>query len=233
MVFLLCGCDASYKIKIDENGLHENTEIISAGGELYQGTSLESFLHSFTNANIPLYFNPDNYDDLNGEKQDGVSYYTISSNDNKINVKGDYSFSDIYRSRAIKMCFNQLSLQKNNDVYRINTSSGCDAFSHYPLLDKLTIDIETLYDVISSNADRVNNNHYIWELNNDNYGSKYISLVFSTSSLTIDDNNDEKKDEDNEEYNWANEHPFYVILITFASFFIVLSIILYIYRKRR
>ena len=100
----------------------------------------------------------------------------------------------------------------------------------------MTIDIEVDYDVISSNADVVNGNHYVWNLNEDNYDSKYISLVFSVVDINIEKKSDvEEYENENQtnKYSWANEHPLFVILITFGSFFLILFIVMLIYKRFR
>lgn len=230
--FLLCGCSVNYNLKIDKN-LEEVTTISAKSSEKYQESNLTDYLHSFLDSNITSYFNPDNADAEMGSMVDGIEYYDIKNNDDGINVNGSFTLSDIYRSRVIKSCYNELSVQKNGDIYRINANDGCKAFDDYPLLDKVTIDLEIDYDVISSNADMVNNNHYIWELNSDNYESKNVSLVFSTKDLSNIDNKDDKEEDKEEKYNWANENPLLVILITFGSLFVALGIILFVYRKMR
>lgn len=232
---ILCGCDANYNAQIGIDGVKENLSLKSVGVESYQKKDLKDFLQSFVDANIPMYFNPDEYDDMNGDKQDGVSYYNIVNNEVGIDVDGVFSLSDIYRSRVIKACYNEVNIQKNANTYRINTNNKCNAFDDYPLLKNLTIDLELLYDVIHSNADIVNGNHYIWKLNENNYENKNISIVFSTDSLKIDakDSKKEDKSEDKEKYNWANEHPILLVLITFTSFFLILVIVFVLYNKFR
>ncbi len=230
IVLFVCGCDVTYNIHIDDNTMiHEDFTLISNSNESYQDMPLRDFLKSFSEANIPLYFNPDNYDDLNGNRQEGISYYNIYPVDSGINVKGEFVLSDIYRSSAIKTCFDEFSIQRNDNVYRINTSNGCRAFDDYPLLNQLTIDLEIGYDVISSNADQVSNHHYVWKLNKDNYDSKYISLIFSTEKLKSIDSEKDKV----EKSNWANEHPLLVILISFVSFFTIIGVLIFVSRKMR
>lgn len=229
LAFFVCGCDVTYNITIDDRVVQEDFSLVSNSNESYQNMPLDDFLKSFNEANIPLYFNPDHYDDLNGNKQEGISYYNIHSVDSGINVKGEFTLLDIYRSSAIKACFDELSIQRNDSVYRINTSNSCKAFDDYPLLEQLTIDLEIGYDVISSNADQVSNHHYVWKLNKDNYDSKYISIVFSTTRLK---NNDSDKD-DEEKSGWANEHPLLVVLISFVSFFTILGVLIFVSRKMR
>lgn len=233
---MLCGCDANYKVRIGSDGVYENISLTSTEVEAYQNQDLKDFLQSFINSNIPNYFNPDVYDDMSSSKQDGVSYYNIIRNDNGIDVTGDFSLSDIYRSRAIKACYDEITIQKYDNTYRVNTNNNCKAFDDYSLLKNLTIDIEVDYDVISSNADVVNGNHYVWNLNEDNYDSKYISLVFSVVDINIEKKSDvEEYENENQtnKYSWANEHPLFVILITFGSFFLILFIVMLIYKRFR
>ena len=239
LVFLfglfLCGCDAQYTATVDSNGIHEKTFLVGGNSERYQSISLDDFLKGFDEANIPLYFNPDNYDEENENRQAGVDYYEFDYSDGLI-VDGSFNLSEIYRSRAVKMCFDELSVQRDGNTYRISAINGCRAFKDYPLLQHLKIDLDIKYDVISSNADLVNGTHYIWNIDKNNSADKRISVVFSTQDIKNinNDYDEESNGQSNEsQYNWANEHPLLLILITFASLFVGLGIVLFVYRKMR
>jgi len=139
-VFFLTGCDAEYTLEIS-NEVKENTKIytLKTDESKYGDSFLKDFLNQQTLSNIPIYFNPSNYDELNGEKQEGVLYYDITSYEENaftgIEANTDlFSLTSIVRSRAIKSCYEEVTIQKNNSLYRMNTNSTCKAFENYNVL---------------------------------------------------------------------------------------------------
>ena len=247
MIFLLCfllftcGCSAHYELTIDKN-LEEVTSVYTNPNlnETYQGVSVSDYLGSYLKSNIPAFFDENDGVDIGIEKLEGVDYYAISpyqKNGNEGFISS-YSFGyfNFYRSSMIKECFDEVSVQKNDTVYRLNTSMGCKAYQNYPSLSDLTIELITNYDVISSNADEVKDGHYYWYYNKSNHASKYISFVFNTADSIIG-----KSDSESEQRNqlekriseYANDHKLLIILVAFVLFVVILAIIIIIKNHKK
>lgn len=239
-VFFLTGCDAEYTLEIS-NDVKENTKIytLKTDESKYGDSFLKDFLNQQTLSNIPIYFNPSNYDELNGEKQEGVLYYDITSYEENaftgIEANTDlFSLTSIVRSRAIKSCYEEVTIQKNNSLYRMNTNSTCKAFENYKLLENLAIHIKTSYDVIYHNADQVDGEIYTWLIDKNNYKEKPISFVINTDPTDLskfDPNNMEEIKEP--EKNWVNQHQILVVIFFFVTFTIVILILVTKNGKRK
>ena len=61
-------------------------------------------------------------------------------------------------------------------MYLLKTSNRCNIFDTYSLLNEIKVTIKTDLEVISSNADVVNNNLYTWLINRNNYNNKSIKI---------------------------------------------------------
>lgn len=229
-VFFVSGCDVNYNLIIKENTFQEETDIVSENNEVYQNQNLTNFLKTFTSSFIPSYYNPDNYDLENGEYQYGIEYYTITERLNGIKVGYTYNATDFYRSRVVKEGFDEISIQKSDDTYSITTNGGCKAFKNYKLLDNLTVQLQTEYKVIYSNADEEMNGRYLWYFSKDNY-DRNIKVIFKTSKEDFSDFDatdipDQADDSSNQ--TWINEHKTLVIVIAMVCFFgIIFTLIIY------
>ena len=243
LAFLLftCGCSAHYELTIDEN-FEEVTSVYSNpnSNETYQGVLVSDYLNSYLKSNIPAFYDEKDGVDIGIEKLEGVNYYTISpyqKNGNEGFISS-YSFGhfNFYRSSMIKECFDEVSVQKNDTVYRINTGMGCKAYQNYPSLSDLTIELITNYDVISSNADEVKNGHYYWYFNQSNYDSKHISFVFNTASIDLSDFDSYMEKQNSIEHKlseYANDHKVLIILAAFGLFVVILAILIIIKNHKK
>lgn len=232
LILLLTGCDANYYGEISENSFKERTTIIpdSSKKETVQNKNLESYLESFVGTNIPSFYNADSYNgETEGEKE-GIEYYEISPFQNGIQASYNFNLYNLHRSLAIKECFNEMNVQKNETIYRINTNNYCKAFDKYSLLDHLTIDLLVNYDVLYSNADEVKGNHYYWYLDQNNYKNKSISLSFNTVQEDLSEFNPNNKEDNSVLKEWGQQHQGLVLFIGFGSFVIILFIMILVKR---
>ena len=237
IILLLTGCDANYYAEISENSFKEETRIVpnSSKTEKIQNKSLENYLQSFVGTKIPSFYNADSYNGENEGEKEGIEYYDISSYQTG-NVKGiqsfyTFDFYNLHRSLAIKECFNEINIQKTENIYRMNTDNYCKAFDKYSLLDHLTIELAVDYDVIYSNADEIKGNHYYWYIDQDNYENKSISLSFSTVQEDLSNFDPNNKDNTQFLQEWGNNHPGLVLLICFISFGSIIVILILVKRN--
>ncbi len=232
--FFLAGCDAEYQVIISEDNFQEQTSFTPKTNETYDNMPLEDFLKSFTNAYIPSFYNPDNYDSENGEYQYGVEYYTITDRLNGILVGYQFNNTNIYRSRIIKEGFTELSIQKNDDTYSIKTNGGCKAFDTYPLLENLTVKITTEYNVIYSNADEVKDNTYFWYLTRDD-AARNIHFIYRTKQDDFSDFNPNDVSSDTDKTtnvkNWFQENKVLTMFIAMILFTVIIFLLLILQKR--
>lgn len=204
MCFLLSGCDVSYDVFITEESINENIGVYTDinTSEYYSGSDLKLIFNDIDGFYEPIYFNEENYDNFIGGYQNGVRYYNVSRYENGnlygLNFQNVFSHNDFYRSRAIKTCFQELDIQRNDNYYSIRTNNKCNAFDTYSLLNQISIKIKTNLEVISNNADNYADNTYTWIINRENYKNKSVRLILNSKNVDLSnfnkDNVDNKED---------------------------------------
>ena len=241
LLFFTSGCSVEYELTFDE-AVGEVSHIYTKENshEVYQNVDFNTILQSYTQAYVPVYFDENDGVEIGSEKIEGVDYYNLKPY-KSVGVEGftssyQFDYSSIYRSRMIKQCFDEVSVQKSGSIYRINTSRGCNAYLNYPLLDDLTIELVSKYDVISSNADKVENGHYYWYFNKDNQASKYISFVFNRVHVDLSGVKPGIRQEEGlgeKLRDFAQEHRIVIIVGFFMVFLVALIILILMKNKKK
>lgn len=248
IICLICltGCSVQYDLDITEDSISEATKIYTdvTKNEMYADLLLTNFFSDSTKIFEPIYFNDDNYDYYLGGYQEKVRYYDVKSylknNYQGLEIQNAFSFSDYYRSSAVKKCFDELNIQKSENIYLIRTSNRCNVFNTYSLLDEIKVNVHTDLEIISNNADYVNGNTYTWIINRENYTNKSVRFSLTTvkddlsnfdgnskDNSNVDDNkkDDIKKDSNKNEENKDNTM---LIIIVIGGFIVGLFVIIMI-----
>lgn len=224
LIIMISGCQVNYNLTITSNSFNESSDIIPEDYDIYQNTNLNDFLKSFTNNKIsPFYNDIDEINEVSSSDINPTHSYSFNNLDRGINIKYNYNQNDIVLSKMIKECFNEVNIQDNNQYIRINTSNECKAFKRYSLLNNINIYIKTDLKVIYSNADSVNGNTYIWNIDKNNYNSKNISLTLYNDNKGIGDNKKEEIEEKKEE---KKEFKLNIILVIVAIIMVGLLFLL-------
>ena len=183
MIFLLSGCSVTYDLEISSNGIDETI-------------SISSILVDNNNYFIPAFYDsiPDDVFDVDvNQKIDGVLYYeTVKGSDN---IKFSYEFSrdEFIDSNVINMFYSSFNHNKydynmdgEEDYYMLVAAGDFSAFNLYNQLTDITIRIKNNYEVISSNAEQIDGNVYIWNFTpGDNYE---INMIYNPDRV-IDNRN--------------------------------------------
>jgi len=230
LLMFVTGCDVSYKVEIADNNFLESAFIFTdtTKNETFNGVAVSTVLENALSSYIPSFYNPENYDVPDSEYVPGVEFYNIKkyTNNNYKGIEVSYNFpsSYYYRSRMVNECFREITVQREKNIYKLNTNSKCEAFERYSLLNNLTISLKTNYQVIFNNADTVIDNVYTWNINRTNYQNKPISFIFNTEEIDLskfDSSNIPKEEGENpKEYNWL------IVLLCFIAFVSALGIII-------
>ncbi len=189
-ILLLSGCKATYELEINSEGFKENLTI--------NATSINEN-EKIKNYALAAYINTDEGDDyvedesILFEKEEDTEYYndSLKKDENGLNVLNyNYFFNHINfsKSNIINNNFSQIIVKTYNydeeaqkNYILITTPNDFSGFEKYDDLEYVTIKITNDYKVISSNADEVNNNTYIWHLTKDNI--KSISMVYDPETI--------------------------------------------------
>ena len=182
LILLLTGCDVTYNLEISSKGYFENIDIIS---------NRNSDIIEYT---IPAYFGDIEYEDVNAnyfEKIDGIEYYNSKVSKEgeftKINYNYKFDVNTFSRSNFLSSSYNTIIFKKydyNNEsddseqeYMLFTTDDNFIIFDKFAQIENVKVNITCHYEVISSNADEVNENVYTWYLTKDNL--KSINMVYN------------------------------------------------------
>ncbi len=245
-LLLLSGCSVEYNLNITKDDFQETTTLLAdknlADTEKYQDISIVDIFKKIDhNYYEPIYFNDERYDYYVGGMQPNVNYYEVKPYqlNEYVGVSFNHNFklNDIYRSNAIKQCFEELTIQNSDNFILFRTNNKCDVFDKYPLLENIVVKISTPLEVIASNADKVENNTYIWNIDKDNYHNKAVRLTYDLkkgSEIPDIEKEDEEKEvvEEKEEKKKNNKYNIVIILVSFIILGVVLGLVIK-YKKVR
>ena len=188
-IFLLTGCTVNYDLEITRDSIDEivqfNENINSINDNI-----LNSGILSYKNAidnlyNLPqtVYVDADrNLYNVN-EILEGVDYYSKKMNITEqiysLEANFNHQINNYKKANTINKCYKNIAVLNKNDILTISTSRNNLCFEQYKNLDKINISVsinEKDYKVISSNADKIENGKYYWEINRQNYSNKSILI---------------------------------------------------------
>lgn len=188
-IFLLTGCTVNYDLEITSDSINEivqfNENIDSINDNI-----LNSGILSYKNAvdslyNLPqtVYIDADrNLYDVT-QKLEGVDYYSkkidITEDIYSLEANFNHLINNYGKANTINKCYKNIAVLNKNDILTISTSRNNLCFNQYKSLDKINISVtvdEEAYKVISSNADKIIDGKYYWEIDRNNYSNKSIQI---------------------------------------------------------
>ncbi|MBR3210265.1 MAG: hypothetical protein IKF82_08415 [Bacilli bacterium] len=191
-ILLLTGCDITYNLDIDDDFV-ENISMIEDNSANFSyvigGTDLISFKNYYVSDFIPIHYN-DIYYPESHVKVDGVTYYNKEdlSGYNKImvNLNGAFdSIDSLSNSNAIWKGCSNINISRDDDI--VISASGFKVFDDYKIVDTLSVNIKTKYNVTEHNADKVSDDTYTWLITRDNYLNKRIQITMNEKNDTFFD----------------------------------------------
>lgn len=172
MVILITGCKSKVLIKIDGTHIEENLYYLKEKTQLIDN-----------NINVTFYDDAKSYLDVKGTVEGFRIEPLENYNDNEaaIRMYNTYdSFEQLSNSLLLKNCYDLYKISKENDnSYNITTSDRFTCFERYKELDNVELVIETDNNISYSNADRIEENKYIWNITKNNSDNKKISITVS------------------------------------------------------
>lgn len=165
LALLLTGCDVNYKLDFSDESLNENISIM---------------FESSNKSGIETLKQKEGYSVLDGM---GKSKYEVTyenvNNQFKANYNYTYSLTEYNRGYYRNQCYEAISFVKNGEQYILSTSDVFQCMVYeYLTIDNVTVSITTNHEVIESNADRVENGVYTWNINKNNSDNKPIKIIF-------------------------------------------------------
>jgi len=166
-ILLLSGCSTEVRIVIDKENVSETINIFGLKSEIYQNETLNEDIKT----NIEVF-----------ERE--YEFYDVDEFENKNNVGKTYKLSESLELWAelthLRPCYEKFQLSKTSTNISLETSEEYRCGYLFGANDVILI-IESDLELISSNADRVEGNKLIWNINEDNYQNKSINFNFKTT----------------------------------------------------
>ena len=180
LIFMISGCSVEVNLDISDNKIKESNDITIYQNAIYTKEILRTSFRDY----IPIYASNLIVDTVPDQPFSDVLYYNKNTTDlgngYRFNYSYDFDIDKYGDARTIKDGFRDYSYSYRNDIISLSTDSeGLIYFNDYPLLEEVTVNIETDYFVEENNADSVNGNTYTWVFNKDS--KKSIDIVIDTS----------------------------------------------------
>lgn len=176
ILLLVSGCNAVYTIEIENDIIKEKLEVQNFDDKNLVDDEYRTLIDLYASSNITTNYNylrPEVY-----EKIEGFNYYQIEKIDTVNNLglimEAQYNLEDYLNSTLLNHHFNQFEFNNNDSTFYLNSKKNNDIFKKYFYLNNLTIKVTTDKKVLENNADIINNNTYIWNINKDNQLEKEI-----------------------------------------------------------
>ena len=180
-IFLITGCDGTYKIEIYKNKVNEETYV------WYKNDQLNNISPYDKTLEIARKYE-DNGDFLTHDskkdiKKSGYTGFKITRN---------YKTIDEFKSesRIIGSCYLATNVSNHTDYITLKTTQEFTCFDLVEEFDNIEIAVKTNHKVKEHNADKKKGHTYYWYINRDNYKNKPISIKMAKSDYVWNYNNE-------------------------------------------
>lgn len=172
LLFIVSGCTATYEVNLNDDKVIENLKISETNKQLFDsvGENGLTLRQNFKELAEPSIYSDHNYNVKVIEKEDelGLEYSSSSAN-------------SIINSSIIQQCYINPNVKVIDDVVTINTGSNFKCFQYYDILESVKVVFKTNHEVISTNADEVDGDSYIWNFNKNS--NKQIKISYYESKV--------------------------------------------------
>ena len=120
----------------------------------------------------------DSFNSLLDSDEFGQENYNVKSltNDERLGVEyTSKAASSIINSSILNQCYNNPKIENNDGIITINTGSNFECYEFYDNLESVRVVFKTNHKVISTNAEEVDGDKYIWNITKN--GNKQIEIV--------------------------------------------------------
>lgn len=168
--FILSGCTANYEITINGDKIEEKLTLIETNKAIFD---------SVTDTGWTI---RESFESLLDKDEFGSEDYSVKSltNDDQLGIEyTSKSASSILNSSIINQCYTNPTVNIDENIVTINTGSDFECYEFYDNLESVRVIFKTNHEVISANADEVENGSYIWNITKD--GNKRIEISYDAS----------------------------------------------------
>ena len=184
LFLLLTGCKFEYNLNITSDAIEEDNIAYIRGASK---DNVEEEVYKI----VEKYSGPTN--------ELGMYNSSVVNKDGLFGVdfSSTYNYDSYQNSPSFSLCYDSYKIvhdDSNNSIV-ISTNGDFKCFDMFEELEELTINVATDYNVISSNADKNDNNVYTWYIKRGNIKNKSINIEIS--AINDSSNNDNNKRDNN------------------------------------
>lgn len=175
ILILITGCSVEYNLNIDSSFSEHTVYIPESSKEMIDGTQYR----------LPALFSESRltYDNSNLKE---IKYYNIKTlKDNKFSFNFVYDDNQLNDSNIANSCYQFFSVDAKENEVSILTGNKFYCFDVYEELDSVTININSNYKVIQSNADKIVGKKHTWYITRENASNKPIIFVYDKSKKNM------------------------------------------------
>ena len=175
ILILITGCSVEYNLNIDSSFSEHTVYIPESSEEMIDGTQYR----------LPALFSESRltYDNSNLKE---IKYYNIKTlKDNKFSFNFVYDDNQLNDSNIANSCYQFFSVDTKENEVSILTGNKFYCFDVYEELDSVTININSNYKVIQSNADKIVGKKHTWYITRENASNKPIIFVYDKSKKNM------------------------------------------------
>ena len=175
ILILITGCSVEYNLNIDSSFSEHTDYIPESSEEMIDGTQYR----------LPALFSESRltYDNSNLKE---IKYYNIKTlKDNKFSFNFVYDDNQLNDSNIANSCYQFFSVDAKENEVSILTGNKFYCFDVYEELDSVTININSNYKVIQSNADKIVGKKHTWYITRENASNKPIIFVYDKSKKNM------------------------------------------------
>lgn len=163
---LLSGCTATYELNIKDGKVKEKLRLIETNSAIFDvrndsGWTLREMQESMLAKDS---FASKNYKvkSLNNNNQLGLEY--TSTNE------------QLFNSSILNQCYINPVVDIRDGIVTLNTGNNFKCYEYYDNLDEIKIILKTNHEVISTNAEEIHGNSYIWNISKES--NKQIEISY-------------------------------------------------------
>ena len=180
IIVLCCGCKAEYKLDFTDEKITENLYITAPRNNMTDDEYYNNYSKSQTILGGDKFYNFE----IEESNEDGL----------KLNFNYEFSTANFYKSYIATNCFSIFKFVEDDDKYYIFAQGDFKCLYYkYVKVDEVDVSITTNDKVIENNADKVNDNEYIWHIDLDNPNNMNIKLIADKKTETKKIKKDYKK----------------------------------------
>ncbi len=176
ITFLFTGCNVIYDVQIKDKKTEESLTIDSINVSIYNEelNRKRYSLYSQSNSSNPYEQTDDSY----------ATYDIFKINDNSLKYLYKYN-SNYSDSNIANSCYEYFSVDTDENKVSILTGNSFKCFELINELDSVTININSNYKVIQSNADKIVGKKHTWYITRENASNKPIIFVYDKSKKNM------------------------------------------------